>query len=184
WAVLLGWALLGERPTRLALARVVLALVGAAIVLRPDAGGWPRPATQAEWLGLIGGFSFALNNVLLRREAARSNGARALAMFSGGMLVAGGLAGLLTLGGAVPAPPAPAAGWLLGAAALALWFLAGNLSLQYGAARLTAGATAVVMVTEVVFAAGSAVALGAGALTAPLLLGGAMIMAAALLATL
>jgi drug/metabolite transporter (DMT)-like permease len=182
WAMGLARALLGERLTRLSALRVALALLGAAIVLRPAGGGWPLPNTLAEWLGLLGGFTFALNNVLLRREAARPEGARALAMFSGGVLVAGALASLLTLQGAVPPPPVPAAAWVLGGLALALWFLAGNLALQYGAARLSAGATAVLMVTEVVFATGSAAALGAGTLDAPLLLGGALIVAAALMA--
>ena len=182
WAVGLAWALLGERLTRLAALRIALALAGAAIVLRPAGGGWPLPASLAEWLGLLGGFTFALNNVQLRREAARSDGARALAMFSGGVLVAGPLAALLTWQGTIAAPPAPAAGWLLGGLLLSLWFLGSNMALQYGAARLSASATAVVMVTEVVFAAGSAVALGAGTLSAPLVLGGALIMTAALLA--
>ena len=46
----------------------------------------------------------------------------------------------------------------LALALLALWFMAGNLALQYGAARLPANATAVVMVSEVLFASVSAVA--------------------------
>jgi drug/metabolite transporter (DMT)-like permease len=70
----------------------------------------------------------------------------------------------------------------LGALALGLWFLAGNLSLQYGAARLPANATAVVMVTEVLFAGVSAVLLGAAVLTPQLLLGGALIVLASVLA--
>jgi drug/metabolite transporter (DMT)-like permease len=182
WAVLLARLLLGERPTRWDALRVALALTGAAIVLRPDAGGWPLPRSLAEWLGVLGGFSFALNNVLLRREAARSDGARALAMFCGGVLVAGVLAALLTRQGVITPPPAPALGWVTGALGLALWFLLGNLALQYGAARLAASATAVVMVSEVLFASVSAVALGAGALTPSLAIGGALIVAAALLA--
>lgn len=181
WAVLLARWLLNERLTKLAALRVALALAGAAIVLWPAGGGWPWPATLAEGLAVLGGFSFALNNVMLRREAARDDAARALAMFLGGMLVAGALALALAAQAAVPWPPAPAAGWALGAAGLALWFLAGNLSLQYGAARLSANATAVVMVTEVVFASVSAVWLGAGTLSLPLLVGGSLIVGAALL---
>ena len=61
-------------------------------------------------------------------------------------------------------------------------FLASNLALQYGAARLSASATAVVLVSEVLFASGSAVLLGAGAITVPLLTGGALILGATLLA--
>jgi drug/metabolite transporter (DMT)-like permease len=179
WAVLLARVLLGERFTTMAGLRVALALCGAAIVLWPEGGsGWPLPNTLPDWLAVAGGFSFALNNVMLRREAARSPGARALAMFTGGTVVSAVLA--LSLGAALPATwLAP---WLAGALALSLVFLAGNLALQYGAARLPANATAVIMITEVLFASGSAVLLGAGVLTPTLLLGGGLIVLASLLA--
>jgi drug/metabolite transporter (DMT)-like permease len=182
WAVLLARWLLKEPLTRAAAGRVALALAGAAIVLWPAEGGWPLPRTLAEWLGVLGGFSFALNNVLLKREAAQPEEARALAMFLGGALIAGALALALGAQGRVPGLPPPAWPWLLGALALGLWFLAGNLSLQYGAARLPANATAVVMVTEVLFAGVSAVLLGAAVLTPQLLLGGALIVLASVLA--
>jgi drug/metabolite transporter (DMT)-like permease len=187
WAVLLARLLLHEPLTRAAGLRVAMALTGAAIVLwpadtAPGLGSLPLPRTLPEWLGVLGGFSFALNNVMLRREAAQPEAARALAMFLGGATVAGVLAVALSAAGAVPLPPAPAAGWVLGALALAGVFLAGNLSLQYGAARLPANVTAVVMITEVLFAAGSAVWLGAGSLTPSLALGGALIVGATLLA--
>jgi len=181
WAVLLARLLLGEPLTTGAGLRVALALAGAAVVLQPDGGGWPLPRSLAEWLGVVGGFSFALNNVMLRREAHRPEAARALAMFLGGALVAGALAVVLAVHGTVPALPAPAFGWVAGSVAMAVAFLAGNLALQYGAARLPANVTAVVMVTEVLFASGSAVLLGAGTLTPPLLLGGALIIGATLL---
>jgi drug/metabolite transporter (DMT)-like permease len=182
WAVLLARLLLGERLTALAAVRVLLALVGAAIVLRPPGGGWPFPRDAAEALGILGGFSFALNNVMLRREAARDGAARALAMFAGGVLVAGAVSAVLMARGTVPGLPAPAPGWVLGAALLAAVFLASNLALQYGAARLPANTTAVIMITEVLFAAGSALALGGGSLEPRVAAGGALIMAAALLA--
>jgi drug/metabolite transporter (DMT)-like permease len=152
------------------------------VILWPTDGGWPVPRTLAEALGVIGGFSFALNNVMLRREAARSEPARALAMFSGGVLVSALLAAGLAAQGAVPGLPAPAPGWIAGALALSLLFLAGNLALQYGASRLPANATAVIMLTEVLFASVSALLLGAGTLDARLALGGAAIVGAALLA--
>ena len=179
WAVLLARALLGERLTPAAGLRVALALIGAAIVLWPaDGGGWPLPRTLAEALGVLGGFSFALNNVMLKREADRSASARALAMFLGGVVVSAALA----LATAASAPPPPAAGWILGMLMLALAFLGGNLALQYGAARLPANATAVIMITEVLFASISALLLGAGTLTPALAVGGALIVLASLLA--
>jgi drug/metabolite transporter (DMT)-like permease len=188
WAVLLARGLLREPITRGALLRVAMALAGAALVLATGKGGadggaalgLPVPASLAEWLGVLGGFTFALNNVMLRREAARPAEARALAMFLGGALVAGVLA--LSLPAGVPLPPAPAWPWVLGALGMGLWFLAGNLALQYGASRLPAGVTAVVMVSEVLFASVSAVALGAGSLSWPLVAGGVLIVGASLLA--
>ena len=182
WAVVLARLLLGERFTAMAMLRVALALAGAAVVLWPTNGGWPLPHTLPEWLGVLGGFTFALNNVMLRHQAQRSEGARALAMFAGGTVVAGTLAVLLSTGGSVPWPPAPRADWLAGAAALGALFLASNLALQHGAARLPANVTAVVMITEVFFASVSAVWLGSGTLTPALMAGGTLIVMAALLA--
>ena len=183
WAVLLARVLLGERLSVLAGARVVLALAGAAIVLWPaDGAGWPVPGSAAEWLAVLAGFAFALNNVMLRRLAGEPREARSLAMFSGGVLVSLAIAASATAAGALAAPPAPQAAWVAGALVLAVVFLVGNLTLQYGAARLPANVTEVVMVSEVLFASLSAVALGAGVLSLPLLAGGALILAAALLA--
>ncbi|HJV62300.1 MAG TPA: DMT family transporter [Albitalea sp.] len=184
WAVLLARWLLHEPLSRPAALRVGLALAGAAIVLWPTGGtgAWPLPRALPDWLGLLGGFSFALNNVMLRREAAQPEEARALAMFVGGAAVAGTLAALLASQGRLAWPPAPAAGWVAIALALATLFLLSNLTLQFGAARLPAHVTSVVMLSEVVFASGSAIALGGGRLSASLLLGGGLIVSAALLA--
>ena len=185
WAVLLARLLLNEALTRAAGVRVAMALAGAAVVLWPAGGladGPPLPRTLPEWLGLLGGFTFALNNVLLRREAHQPEAARALAMFAGGAAVSGVLAVALALQGRVALPPAPAWGWVAGGLLMGLAFLGGNMALQYGASRLPANVTAVVMITEVLFAAGSAVLLGAGSLTPTLWLGAALIVGATLLA--
>ena len=191
WTVLFARALLREPITPQAGARVLLALLGAAVVLWPPGSGWrgvPWPGSLPDWLGVVGGASFALNNVMLRREAGRPAQALALAMFLGGAGLAGALALLLTTTGplmgaaAMPWPPAPQLGTVLLVLVMAVLFLVGNLCLQFGAARLPANVTSVVMLTEVVFAASSAVWLGGGELTAQSLLGGGLIFMAALLA--
>ena len=183
WAVLLARLLLHDPLTGAALFRVALALAGAATVLWPAEGGLPLPRTLAEWLSVLGGFSFALNNVMLRREAHQPEAARALAMFVGGAVVALVLAAALsaTAGSKVPLPPPLALGWVLGALAMGAAFLVGNIALQYGAARLPANVTAVVMISEVLFASLSAVALGAGTMSLQLAVGGALIVGATLL---
>lgn len=187
WTVLLARFILNEPLTPSAGIRVACALIGAGIVLWPEGRGlsWnalPVPRALPDWLGLAGGFSFALNNVMLRREAAQPQEGRALAMFLGGALVSATLAGALAANAMAPWPPSMSLGWALIALVLASFFLASNLALQYGAARLPANVTSVVMLSEVVFASASAVALGSGRLTAPLLMGGGLIIGAALLA--
>jgi drug/metabolite transporter (DMT)-like permease len=183
WAVLLARALLHEPITRAAALRVALGVAGAAVVLWPAGAGLealPLPRSLADWLGVVGGFAFALNNVMLKRESHRPEEGRALAMFAGGAAVSAVIA--LALHATVPLPPAPALAWVLPVFVMAVLFGLGNLALQYGAGRLPANVTAIVMLTEVVFASVSALALGSAQLTTQALLGGALILLAALLA--
>jgi drug/metabolite transporter (DMT)-like permease len=184
WSALLARVLLGEPLRAPAIGRIVLALAGAGVVLAPADAPWPVPRGLADWLAIAGGAGFAMTNVMLRREAARAESLRAFAMFAGGMAVAGGLAVALAALGTVAVPPAPAAGWLAGIVGLALMFGVGNLCLQYGAARLAANVTSLVLLTEVVFAAVSAVLVGGEAMPLRTVAGGAMIVAAAALAVL
>jgi drug/metabolite transporter (DMT)-like permease len=194
WTVLFARIFLGEKLTRAAALRIVLGAAGAAIVLWPTGGApgsvlaaqlpLPLPGTLADWLGVVGGASFAFNNVMLRREAKRPEEGRAMAMFVGAAIVCAALAATLTASGAVAAPPLVAGAWMFWIAGLTVAFLAGNLALQYGAARLPANRTSVVMLSEVLFASLSALVLGGGRLSVPLVLGGAFIVAGALLAAL
>jgi len=154
-------------------------------VLVPAGASWGRLAAHlsgADLLALAGGFCFALTNVTLRRLHAVPGDARMLAMFGGGALLASASAALGLAAGTVPALPAPALAWVLLALALALAFVLGNYALQYGAARLAAGTTALVMLSEVVFASVSSALLTSATLAPRTLLGGALIMLAALLA--
>ncbi|MFN7862659.1 MAG: EamA family transporter [Curvibacter sp.] len=75
---------------------------------------------------------------------------------------------------------APAWGWVVLVLLTGVGFLLANLGLQYGAARLPAATTALVMLTEVVFASVSSVLLGASDLKLRTLLGGTLILLAAL----
>lgn len=184
WSVLLARCLLKESLTAVAGIRMVLALVGAGIVLAaPDAGGVPGlpvPQSLADWLGLLGGFAFALNNVMLKRTADRPEEGRVLAMFVGGAVVAGLLGAALGAHGDI-AWPLTAGGepwpWWVPVLVLTLsaLFLCSNVALQFGAVRLPVHVSSVLMLSEVLFAAVSAVLLGAGQVTGSLLAGGALI---------
>ncbi len=181
WSVLFAWWLLGERPSRQGLLRLLLALAGVALVLKTPDMDWPWPSSLLDYLALLGGASFALNNVMLRKLAHVPESARMSAMFGGGMLITAAAA---SAGGPLGMVPVPIdATWWPYALGLAVCLLASNLSLQYGAARLPASTTALVMLSEIVFATLSSVALGASELTDRKLLGGALIVLAAVLAT-
>ena len=186
WSVLLAWALLGERPQIGALARLALALTGVSFVLKTEGAAWPWPESLADWLAIAGGFSFALTGVLLRRWCATPVSARTFAMFGGSALVCLLAATLAQRMGWIP--PAPALAhwpqWLPWALALTALLLLGNLALQYGSAHLPAQTASLLMLSEVVFASVSSIALGAAALSARTLGGGGLILLAALLAVL
>ena len=184
WVVLLAWPLLGEKPTRGSLLRLVLALVGVVVVLKTPDSPWPVPESLADWLALMGGFSFALTNILLRRLNHIPGEARMLSMFGGGAVMATLAAGVGMGLGMVTALPAPEWTWAGLALLISLAFLVGNLALQYGASHLSASATSLIMLSEVVFASVSSVVLGTGELSARTLLGGGLILLASLLSVL
>jgi drug/metabolite transporter (DMT)-like permease len=167
WSVLVAWWLLGEKPTPMALLRLVLALAGLFIVLKTPETPWP--------------VTFAITNALLLKLKDSPSSSRTLAMFGGGAVMAtlAAIAGLAT--GVVAIGAAPAWSWLPLVALLCISFLLGNLALQYGAARLAAHTTALVMLSEVLFASVSSVLLGASSWDSRTLIGGALILLAALL---
>jgi drug/metabolite transporter (DMT)-like permease len=199
WALLLARVVLKEPLTPAAIGRVVMALLGAGLVLSqgaPAESGPALPGAQQvaafgamslslpDVLAVLGGFAFALNNVMLKRESAQAQEGSALAMFLGGAVVAGLTATALSASGATGAAgvqwPVANVAWVLPALGLSVAFMVSNLCLQYGAARLSATATAVVMPCEVLFAALTSVWWGGATLHATVLIGGALILLATL----
>lgn len=182
WAVLLSWLILGERPSGTRLMQLTLALAGVAVVLKHPDMPWPVPESLADYLSLLGGFSFALTNIMLRRLRDTPPASRILAMFGGGGGTALVVAVVATVNGVIPGIPAPTLSWVAWAASLSIGFLGGNLALQYGAARLSAVAGALIMLSEVLFASVSSMLLGAAQADLKTWVGGTMILLAALLA--
>jgi drug/metabolite transporter (DMT)-like permease len=180
WSILLAWMILGERPTRTSLARVALALAGVALVLKTPESPWPVPNSAADGLAILGGFCFALNNAMLRRLRSVPSEQRTFAMFFGGMAFSLLVGSAGSAQGSIPLP-----GWLDASGyalmiGFALFFLISNLTLQYGAARLQASTTSLIMLVEILIATGSSVLLGASQLSSRIVLGGLLIIAAAL----
>jgi drug/metabolite transporter (DMT)-like permease len=183
WSVLMAWLLLNEKPSTGSLLRLALALAGVVIVLKSPGSPWPVPASIADWLALMGGLCFALTNVLLRKHGQTPTESRMLAMFGGGAIMASVAAWAGMSAQIVPAPAIAVAG-VPAALGLCLAFLLGNMALQYGAARLAASTTALVMLTEILFASASSAWLDAAEFSTRTLAGGSLIVLAALLAAL
>ena len=183
WSVLMAWPLLNEKPTAGSLLRLALALAGVVIVLKSPGSPWPVPASIADWLALMGGLCFALTNVLLRKHGQTPAESRMLAMFGGGAIMASAAAWAGMSAQIVPAPAFAVAG-VPAALGLCMAFLLGNMALQYGAARLAASTTALVMLTEILFASVSSAWLDAAEFSTRTLAGGGLIVLAALLAAL
>jgi drug/metabolite transporter (DMT)-like permease len=181
WSVLFAWWLLDEKPDRMALARLSLALLGVALILKSPDTPWPLPSSAMDYLALLGGASFALNNAMLRKLAFLPESDRMGAMFGGGMCITALAAAALLPSGLVSLPTDTS--WWPFALGLALCLLFSNLSLQYGAARLPANTTALVMLSEIVFATASSVMMGASELNVRKIAGGLLIVFAAILAT-
>ena len=183
WSVVVAWLLLAEKPTAGSIFRLLLAMAGVLVVLKSPDSPWPLPQGAADWLAIAGGFSFAVTNCLLRKYGQTPSSARMLAMFGGSGVVAlaAALAGWWLR--MLPGPALDSAGLpvLLG---LGLAFVASNTALQYGAARLAAATTAIVMLTEILFASVSSAVLGAAQFTPRTLVGGSLIVLAAVLAAL
>lgn len=195
WTLLLAWWMLGERPTRGALMRLSLALLGVVLVLKTPESPWPLPQDLPDVLALLAGFTFALTNIWLLRLQHTPESSRMVAMFGGGAVMATVCATVATFAGVIPAVEVVSLNgfnestsqalitWAPYVVGLSFAFLVSNFTLQYGAARLSAHTTAMVMMSEVVFASVSSVALGASTLSWRIGLGGGMIVSAALLAS-
>jgi drug/metabolite transporter (DMT)-like permease len=181
WVVILARWLLREPVTASALGRIALALTGAVLVLGEGKLVLPVPSSVADWLAVVAGFCFGLNNVLLRRFADLADDVRSLAMFSGAVFCAPVAMVALALAGQAPPLALQGSAWLV-LLLFAMAVLVGNLALQYGATRLRANVLSVLMLAEILVASVSAWWVGSAQLSATTLIGGLLIVSASLLA--
>lgn len=173
FVVLLAWPLFGERPTRLNAAAVLLAIVGIALVTLSGGSGVRISGSALGW-GLLAGGSYAsyylLGKSLLQRFAP--------AVLFAWILPLGGLM-LWPLAG-IEAPPGPSAWLPLLASALLCTYLAYWLY-SLGLQR-TPAASAVLIATIEPVAAALWAALFFGELLGALgIVGGALVLSAALM---
>jgi drug/metabolite transporter (DMT)-like permease len=200
WSAIFAWLILKERLSGEGLARLVLALSGAVVVLGWD-GLQIRDAAQegrqllADLLSIAGGLFFGLANVYLRKFESATAYERTLTMYLGSGVVPLGVLGLMALinllvfqgGVQFPSLSSPLLAnpqaWLV-VPLLALGLGLANYSLQYGGSRLATQVTSLIMLSEIVFAAISAAWFAGKILTTAEWIGGGMIVLAAIWASL
>lgn len=185
WSVLLAWYFLGEKPNKYSILRLILAFSGVLIVMIPAGATWASMTANMslpDLLAIAGGFTFAGTNVVLRSQYRVPSEARMLSMFFGGLVAAGAMSLIGLQLGAIPALPSLQLHWPLMVLVVAVLIMLSNWTLQYGASRLAATTAAVVMLSEVVFASASNVLIEGTVLSGRLLLGGALVLSASLIA--
>lgn len=146
WATLMAWLFLRERISRLGLASLALAMLGALIMLwRPELGV-PWPQGRVDWLALSAGFAFALSTVATRKMHDVSVAAKVLCVWMGVMLVALAMIGFLS------APlPQTSLSIFAGAVALGvLGILTMTVLVQYGVTHMPVHRSAVLALIELV----------------------------------
>ncbi len=177
WAVVLGWIVLGERVSRLAMLTLLVAMTGAFIMLWSPTLGTPWPAGHADWLAIGAGFAFAVSNVIIRGTPQVSIVAKVTSTWFGVVALTAGL--IFSFG--VPAPsvtlPVTLAALLLGAAGIACM----TVLVQYGVSHMAIRRSAVILLFELVAGAVSQQLLSNEVVTLTKWAGGALIVLAAYL---
>lgn len=176
WTILAARIFLGEAFTRLRIIALAIALAGLAATL----GGpeiFTTPLSALDLLALSSGLAFALSNVAIRVGHGLPDTVRAVAINGGCALISLGF--LLWDKQPLQMLNATQIG-ILSALSL-LWVVPGTLAIFYGIARLDAGKAAILLLAELVVGVFSAVLIGGEHLSAQEIVGGILILSAAVI---
>lgn len=177
WTILFSRILLQERLSRQGYLIILLSLTGALLLLWQPEGGLPLPTSYGDWMGLSGGFAFALTNVLIRKDQQHNIHLKLMAVLSGAALT--GFVATLLMGNTSDITHLPANVWLILLGAGGLVFSL-SILLQYGMTHVPANQAIVIMLFELVVAAVAACFLTDEHLTSRDWAGGLMIASASL----
>ena len=178
WAVVMAWIFLGERPSRLALMSLAIAMIGALTMLYDPRLGFPWPSSLPDWLALSSGFAFALSNIFIRKGQHVSLEAKVFTTWLGVSLLCVVII-LVTRSGAPVITPIT----LGGAAAIGIFgILIMTLLVQYGVTHMPIHRSATLALIELVAGAISQQLLTNEIVTAKEWIGGCLIVAGAYLA--
>jgi len=176
WGVIGGRVFLGEHIDRKRWLGLLLAVIGALVVL-----GAPRafdsPPSVYDVLAIVAGFGFAMNNVACRAVQNVPVASKLGAMFVGGAA----LAGAFMLSGGASWPTVSLEGWVWSVTYGLIWIMIATLATQWAVTHMEAGRASIILILELVVAVASGALLAGEILTLPELAGGSLILVATIL---
>lgn len=177
WAILLGYFILGESVHRKQIPVILLAMVGAFVMLWRPGIGLPIPTSNNEWLAISAGAAFSLNNVMGRKLHAMPLAPKTMVSWIGVVVLSVGT--IILTGEAIPSISVETAGY---AAMLGMFGIAViTTSVLYGLSHMPVSRSSVIMLFELVAGSASAALLTSEVILPQEWLGGAFILLSALL---
>ena len=177
WTIIFSRFLLKEKLSTYGYWVICISLSGATTMLWQPGDNFPLPSSYGDWMGLAGGFAFALSNVLIRKDQGHSVQLKSLTVWLGVVVV--GLSYSLFLPMTHLLTEISLNSWLLLlGTGLAVFIL--SLVLQYGLTHVPANQAIVLLLFELVVAAVAAYLLTNESMTLKEWIGGAMIVSASL----
>ena len=148
WTTLLGRLVLGERLSRLALITLVVAMIGAMIMLWDPSLGFPWPQDGSDWLAISSGLAFSIANVMVRTLQNVSVQMKTLSVWIGVAAVAA--VWILLAHIPVPAVAASVFGWTMTIGMTMIMIM--TITVQYGVTHMPVHRSAVILLFELVAA--------------------------------
>ncbi len=179
WTILFARLLLNEQLSIHGYFIILLSLAGAVLMLWQPGNRIPMPVSYGDWMGLTGGFMFALANVLVRKDQLHSIQLKSLAVWTGATLI--GVVILMLKGdiSIFPVYPVDEYIWLLLlGVGLLIFFL--SVLLQFGFTYTPANQAIIILLFELVVAALAAYFLTEEVVAFKDWMGGLMIVSASL----
>ncbi len=180
WTILFARLLLNEKLSIQGIFVMALSLAGAAMMLWQPGSSFSLPTSHGDWLGILGGFMFALMNVLIRKDQTHHIQLKSIAIWLGVTLV--GLGCSLAIGAPLLLSDISVNSWLL-LLIVGLMLFVMTIVLQYGLTLVPANQAVIFLLFEIFVAAIAAYLLTNESLSPNEWIGGAMIVSASLFAT-
>ncbi len=177
WTTFFARFLLNERLSVHGYFVIAMSLMGATFILWQPGQSFPLPQSYGDWMGLLGGFTFAAVNVLIRKNQGHDIALKSIAIWLGITLV--GLACSLNVSEPLSVADIGLDLWAL-LFFVGLMMFISSLVLQYGLTYTPANRAVVILLFELVVAAVMAYFLANEAMTSREWIGGLMIISAAL----